>query len=468
MTRIGSIGSLSTNQLSALRRIQQLTQAITQNTTRLSTMRRINSAKDDPSGLIKASLLEMELTAAEQASKSVTRAHALLNTADAAAGEIADQLQSARALILEAASGTISSSEIAGNQIQVDAILRSVDRLSQTEFAGRRLLDGSSGFRTTGVDSATILDVDVLDKQTGDTVTVSIDVTTQALQATDSYTDGTLSSDSTLIVTGPDGTTTISLASGADTTDIETAFNDVSHLTGITATAIDGNRVDFATVDYGSEATITISDTEGSFTTTAGGTTAGTDAVATINGSEYTADGSSFNVFTANLSVVIELDPTANGTLTPFSVSGEGLQFSIGASPADTARVGLPKLNTASLGGVTGKLRSILSGGSNTLTGGQAVEALRIVDDALEDVNRSRAVIGGFQKFTLDSSSRVLSSTVENLSSSLSAIRDTDVAVETSLLLKNQLLLQSTLQSLSISNLQSQNLLSLLSTASRF
>jgi flagellin len=62
MSRIGSIGS---DQLRALRRISELSQAITQNTTRLSTLRRINSAKDDPAGLIRATLLETELTAAE-------------------------------------------------------------------------------------------------------------------------------------------------------------------------------------------------------------------------------------------------------------------------------------------------------------------------------------------------------------------------------------------------------------------
>src|SRR5690606_21736352 len=57
MGRIGGIGSLSSGQLSALFRIRQIGAAIEQNTQRLSTLKRINSAKDDPAGLISATLL---------------------------------------------------------------------------------------------------------------------------------------------------------------------------------------------------------------------------------------------------------------------------------------------------------------------------------------------------------------------------------------------------------------------------
>ena len=469
MTRIGSIGSLGSAQLRALNRIQELGQAISANTTRLSTLKRINSAKDDPAGLIQATRLETALAVAEEVSQGVTRASAILSTADSAASEIVTQLAAARTLVLEAAGGTLSSAEVAANQIEVDSILRSVDDLARTEFNGRRLLDGTSGYRATSVDTSTVLDVDVLSKSTADDVTVTMDLTTQATQATDTYSDGALSADTTLIVEGPDGTTTISLSSGDTAQDIVDAFDAVSYLTGITATE-NGGDVDFQTVDYGSDAVIKIEATEGTFDTDSGGSAAGTDAVATINGQDVTGDGSTFSLNTSQVSLVIELDPTAGtGSIDPFVVSGEGLEFVVGTTASATARVGMPNLTTSSLGGVTGKLSSILSGGDNTLTGDKAAEALRILDDAIDDVTRSQAVIGGFQEYTLGSSSRVLSSTMENLSSALSSVQDTDVALETALLANNQLLMQTTYEALSITNLQNQGVLSLLrSTAAGF
>jgi len=469
MTRIGGIGSLATSQLKALNRLQQLGKAIAENQVRLTTLKRINSAKDDPSGLVAVSHLEQQLVAAQAASEGVTRAHSILGTADKAASEIVSQLQSARSLVLQAAGGTLSSSEVAANQIEVDTILKSINSLAQTEFGGQQLLTGASGYLVSGTDNTTTLDVDVLSKSSSGDVTVDINVTTTATQATNDYQNGALGSDTTLIVTGSTGATTISLSSGATTDDITAAFNAVTHLTGISATKVDANEVDFASVEYGTDESITVEATQGTFALTTSGTTTGTDAIATINGQSYTGSGSKFNVNTSDLALVVELSPTASGNLSQFNISGKGLNFVIGSSASATASVGLPNLLTSSLGGVTGSLISIGSGGANSLVGGKSTEALQILDDAIADATRGQAVIGSFQKYTLDPSKRVLTSTIENISSSLSIIRDTDVALETAKLANNRLLQQTTFEVLSISSFRSESVLGLLkSTAARF
>ena len=59
----------------------------------------------------------------------------------------------------------------------------------------------------------------------------------------------------------------------------------------------------------------------------------------------------------------------------------------------------------------------------------------------------------------------MLGSQIVNLSAALSAVRDTDIALETALLSNNQLLQQSTLLSLSITNFQNQDVLNLLKSA---
>lgn len=469
MSRIGSIGSLSSGQLSALSRIRKIGAAIEQNTQRLSTLKRINSAKDDPSGLISASVLRQELTAASTTYDGITRANAILSTADAAASEILTNLQTARGLALEAAGGTLSDAEIAANQVELDSILGSLSTLTQTAFGDRRLLDGTSGFRVRGADAGEVLDVDVLSKSTASDVSVSINVTQQAAQATDTYDNSVaLAADTTLIVTGARGSATLTLSAGATTQEISDAFDAASYLTGIEAT-VNGTDVNFNSIEYGSDATIEIEVTEGTFVTDGGNSAAGTDVEATVDGQAVTGDGTTLSVVTSELAAIVELDPSASGALTSFTVSGEGLAFVVGASVTNTARVGLPNLHAASLGGATGNLHSLGNGGANSLTSGNATDALQILDDAIADVTRSQAVIGGFQRNVLDSSASVLSKQIENVSEALSSVEDADLAYETAQLANNQLLQQSAYEALRISSLNSDGVLSLLmSVAARF
>lgn len=467
MSRIGSSGSIGVNQLRALNRLTELSKAISENTLRLSTLKRINSSKDDPSGSIQASLLQQELIATEQGIQNIARANAILKTADSAAGEIVSQLQKARSLTQEAAGGTLSDAEISANQIEIDSILRSINMTAKTEFGGRQILNGGSGYRTNSVDTSSFLDIDVLDKQTADDVAIAITIDSTATVATSNYTSGALGSDTTVIITGQDGSAAISLSSGATTQDITDAVNAVSYATGVTAARVSGTDVDFTTVDYGSAASVNIEVTTGDTNLDTGGDITGTDATATINGTTVTGDGSTFSYHSNDVSLVLEIDPTASGALTSFTVSGEGLEFVIGSSATSSARIGLPNLTTTSLGGISGRLSSIGSGEATDLST-DASGALRIIDDALSDATRSRAIIGGFQKFTLDSADKVLQGKQENLTAALSSVQDVDISVETAKLANNQLRQSATLQALMVINLQNQSVLSLLSQATRF
>lgn len=458
---------LSSSQLGAIRRINELTSAIQINTTRLTTLKSINSAKDDPSGLIQASLLEMELTAAEETSKGLTKANAILSTADATADEIATLLDDARTLALASADGTATSSEIAANQLEIDTILDSIDSLAKTSFGGQRLLDGSAGYKTSGTDTSSVIDVDILSKSTDDDITVSIEVTTDAEQATDTYSGGTLAEDVSLTVTGPDGSTTIDLSNGDDADAIAQAFNDVTYLTGIEATA-NGGDVDFNTADYGSAAVIEIEATSGTFNTDNGNSASGVDAIATIDGETVTGDGATFSINESDYSAIVELDPTNSGIDTSFEITGEGLEFVVGTTVSSTARIGLPNLQSYSMGSSIGKLSDIKSGGDLTLTGGFTAEAVQIIDDAIADVTRSQGLIGGFQQYALESSSSVLSSQIENISAAISGIQDADIASETAQLANNQILLENASIALELSSLKNEQVLSILqSTVSR-
>lgn len=469
MSRIGAMGVLAPEQLSAVYRLQEIGRAIAQNNQRISTLKRINFASDDPAGMVTASRLESELEALDATSQNLSKATALVDTAATAAGQIVDSLAQARAVALEVAGGTLSSSEIAGKQVELDTLLRGIDTLAAAELNGRRLIDGSSSDLVSGVDTSKITNVEVLDKQTASDVAVSISVQSTATRATNSYTGGTLGADATITITGPSGSGTVSLANGDTTQDITDAFNSVSYLTGITATRINANEVDFATVNYGSAATMNFDVTDGTFNRTTSGETAGTDAVAIINGQTVTGDGSQFTYNTSDISLTVAVDPTVSGTISSFTVGGDGLEFAVGSGAASTARLSMPQLNTAGLGGIHGTLTSVMSGGANSLTGGNAAAAIRIIDEASRQATIAQSRLASFQEYTLGSASTLTAKTKENVTKALNDVAGTNIALETSLLANNQLLQAATYQALQMFGERNQSVLSLLSaTASKF
>jgi flagellin len=467
MIAIGGIGSLPANQLEILDQMASIGQALAQNSLQMSTLKRINSAADDPAGIVAATLLQSNLTAAQTTANGLTQASAMLNTADDTAGQIVTQLQQAQTLALQALGGTLTPDQIASNQVQLDTVIRTIDSLSQTSFNGQRLLDGSSGYSTSGVDTSKISNVNVLSVQSQNAVSVTVNVTRQATQATDSYTGGSLSQDTTLSITGKQGTATVSLANGASISDIATAVNSVAYQTGVNA-AVNGGNVNFNSADYGSSAKIQITATQGTFNTTAGGSAVGVDAQATINGQSYTASGTTFNVNGNDAAFTLTLNPSANGTISPFTISGTGLKFVIGTDPSQTANIGLPALSSAHLGGVDGLLSSVMSGGANSLVGANAGTALRIINEALSQATAAQGQIGGFQKYTLDSASSVLNSTILNTTTALNNIQGTDIATQQALMTHNQLLMQAAQQALAMSQLQQQSVLNLLTQSTGF
>ena len=89
------------------------------------------------------------------------------------------------------------------------------------------------------------------------------------------------------------------------------------------------------------------------------------------------------------------------------------------------------------------------------------MEALDLVDLALEQVSSTRASLGALQN-RLESTINNLATTSENLSASRSRITDADFATETAHLSRTQILQQAGVSILSQTNIQSQVALVLL------
>jgi hypothetical protein len=134
--------------LTALRKLQFANADLTRSMQRLSTGLRINTASDDPSGLVVSEQLRAQIRSLAQASDNAANASSLLQTGEAALSEISTLLVQLRESGIYAMNtGGASAEQIAAEQNSVDQVLEAIDRIaSTTRFATRNLFNGTSGF----------------------------------------------------------------------------------------------------------------------------------------------------------------------------------------------------------------------------------------------------------------------------------------------------------------------------------
>jgi len=111
----------------------------------LSSGLRINTAADDPSGLVIANSLQTQGQGLGQAIKNSNDSINLVKTAEGALNEVTNLLQEMRTLAVHAANaGVNSTDDVAADQAQLDNAVSSIDRIaSTTKFNGKALLDGT-------------------------------------------------------------------------------------------------------------------------------------------------------------------------------------------------------------------------------------------------------------------------------------------------------------------------------------
>jgi len=104
---------------------------------RLSTGKRINSAKDDAAGLAISSSMTSQIRGMSQAIRNANDGISLAQTADGALGEVTNMLQRIRELSVQSASGTYSDDDRANLQSEVAQLGAQIDSVvSNTKFNG--------------------------------------------------------------------------------------------------------------------------------------------------------------------------------------------------------------------------------------------------------------------------------------------------------------------------------------------
>lgn len=478
---------------------------------RLSTGLRINRGKDDPAGLIASENLRAEIKATNAAIGNATRADQVINTAEGGLQEISNLLTELQGLVTtSSSSGGISQEEKEANQLQIDSILQTIDRISgATSFQGMKLLNGNFDYQVSSISSSVTdfkvngakfdgasQDVDVLVNQSAQQgiLFMSFGATSLDFNTADS-------GNFTIEITGSEGSRELQFASTTDLTAMATAINTFTDITGLVASVASGGTgialysdefgsAEFSTVKVVNEAglqdTSTVlgfynmqDDDAGSLNTTIrsqfdaddaknGIKDDGQDIGAIINGIAATATGKDININTDFLNVEMTLTTAASqtlGSVAAFKITGGGADFQLAPTVdiAGKVSVGIGDVSVRKLGtSDLGFLDDLASGESANLVDNNGVSAQKIIEEAIGQVSSLRGRLGAFQQNVIGATIRSLSIAVENTAAAESVIRDADFAAETAAMTRSQILSQASTQVLAIANNQPQAALQLL------
>ncbi|GMV96897.1 MAG: flagellin [Phycisphaerae bacterium] len=443
---------------------------------RLSTGLRINRGKDDPAGLIASETLRSEIKGITQALDNSQRAINVISTAEGALNEISSLLLDIRGLITHAANrGAISDSEREADQLQIDSLLESIDRIAgTTQFGGEKLINGNFAYTVSGLAASAIANATIFGARVpeGSTQGVTVEVTGSAQTARVDYTGSAIVGNVTIELTGNFGTEIFSFASGTTVQAAAASINQFSQLTGVSA-SVSGTGSNAVlrlnSQSYGSDALVSVKPLDGTFIVTAGSTArdTGQDATVLINGQNASVKGLKASLRSNGLDMVLDLTADFGTTLTTktFDITGGGATFQIGPNVNANGQVsiGIPSVATSNLGNTTlGFLNTIKGSGTHSVVGGNYTAAEKIVTEAISQVAIIRGRLGGLQKNQIETNINSQRVALENVQAAESAIRDADIAVEAAALTRAQILVQSTTSILGVANQIPANVLSLL------
>ena len=492
MSRINT----NVSSLLAQRSLGQTNKALNTSLERLSTGLRINRGADDPAGLIASENLRSQKVSITSAIDNAERAEQVVNIAEGGLQEVNNLLLEVQGLIGASANEAgISEAEKEANQLEIDSIVQTIDRIaSTTSFQGTKLLNGNYDFQTTGGNADDVSEVKVnaakLQFDGEREIDVQVSAAAEKGAATLNLTGGVVNAGEgesfSFDVAGTQGSRQFTFGSGATVEDIADAINTFSDVTGVTASAGTGS-VSILSSGFGDDEFVAIDVTNagtqgGSIVTASAGgasTTAldaatstirdeGLDVQATINGIQARTDGLNASISTDFLDVEVNLTEaggTATGAVNAGTITGGGANFNLGPNVdiGNQVSIGIGNIAARNLGSAsTGFLSSLSSGAENNVVDGNLGDAQKVVNEAITQVAGLRGRLGAFQKNTVGSTIRSLGVALENTSAAESSIRDTDFAAETAALTRNQVLQQAATSTLSLANSSPQSVLGLL------
>ena len=443
---------------------------------RLSSGRRINSARDDAAGQAIASRMTTQVRGHTQGVRNLSDGISLAQTAEGGLESITQNLQRIRELAVQAANFTQGAADRAALQAEVSQLREEITRVaSQTSFNGVRLLDGSftgSAFQAGANVGETITIRDITDVRA-----TNLGQSGQTFTTTQSITPGTGFEQTFPMTVSIAGGPSISLGTlQRDASQIAAAIN-ASGIAGLTASAnsvqVEGLPAINGQVGYPHVFNLN-------------GWSLGLTSTGDAN-QDRAAMASEINGFTEFTGVAaIDLGPGKGLRL--ISASGRNIYiddddtiaswFGLGGLPREDGSGYASSVNISyQVPEMTVGNLVFTNTGMNvesfTLTGWSRIErvdvstspganvAIASVDAALQSVGEIRARLGAaMNRFETSIGAQRIS--VENQAAARSRIEDADFAVEAANQARAQILRQSGLAILAQANATPKNVLALL------
>ena len=481
---------INTNQsaLNAQRQLNSTTNALGRSFERLSSGLRINGAKDDAAGLSITTRFTSQVRGLNQAVRNSNDGISLAQTAEGALNETTNILQRIRELAVQSANDTNNDRDRASLQAEVSQLKDELDRIAETtNFNGLKVLDGNFLAQDLQVGA-----------NVGETLSISIqgaattDLARQARYDGQDFVSAVSFSGANFSLNTINVRATVD-ADDANSTSLKSAsaiakaaaINDLSATTKVRAiigdTEVTGNSA-VAAIELDASSYFSINgtkisgfsiisnDANGALTDAINAVSDDTGVIASLDASNQlvltAADGRNIEVASSDAQVAGALGLSALGASTVASEVGNTIvatgkltlqsdeNFDLGGT---STLAGFQNFGVGVFGVNSDKAVSSVDIGSRS----GAVEALDILDLALEDVSALRAQLGALQN-RLDSTINNLSTTSDNLSASRSRIQDADFAAETAQLSRNQIIQQAGVSILAQANQQPQIALALL------
>lgn len=463
---------------------------------KLSSGQKINRASDGPAALVISEQMRAQIAGLTQAIDNSESGISMIQTTEANLSEVSALLTNIRQLALHAANeGVNDDLMLAADQNEIINSLNTIDRIAaQAQFGNRRLLDGSNG--ATGITTDNDLEFVNASLNTKDSAkngfTVEITQTSSQshVEGTKVLTQDLIDAGETLTVI-ENGKKASYTTSGLD--NIDTAMQNLRseiRKNGLRVNLIktEDNTMKILHQEFGSDYGFQFSSTTAGILSKDGGeigvAETGLDIRGSINGESSYGKGQILtglrgaeNVdglqvrYTGDIVPPDQLegvdeeggDGTLGQTVGRIYVSQNSLQFQVGANRGQTVGISVGSTHAEKLArGLQNEsgFQSLRDIDVTNYEGSQ--DALLLVDAAIDQIASKRGDLGAFQKNTLESNLNNLRVANENLISSESVIRDTDMASEMANFTRYQIMTQAATAMLAQANQSPKAVLKLL------
>ena len=165
--------------LNAQRSLSRTTERLQANFRRLSTGLRIATAADDAAGLAISERFRAQIRSTQQAVRNAQDGISMTQTGEGALNEVSNILIRMRELSIQAANGSVSSTDRETLDQEFQDLINEIDRIARsTTFNGVHLLDGTGSTITFQVGIGTTAGIDTITLSTSDTLASTLALST--------------------------------------------------------------------------------------------------------------------------------------------------------------------------------------------------------------------------------------------------------------------------------------------------